>query len=362
MKVLVTGGAGYIGSHFIEAWLQSVYVQDTKLWILDDLSSGHVELIESLRILAKEKGVGEFHFERLSLLDEPALDRKIAQIAPDIVFHFAGKISVGESVEKPDLYFQYNVKASKNLLQAISKTTCRKFVFSSTAAVYEPTPDGSALVEGSKLSPANPYGENKLQVESMLEQAARTWGLNVVVFRYFNAAGASLSGRIGEWHEPETHLIPLLLESAARPETNPLKVFGDDYPTRDGTCVRDYIHVSDLAQAHVLAAEFLNGAIAQHKAAGPYANGSFEVMNLGTESGATVKEVIVEAMEVLKTRVAHEVVKRRPGDASVLIASSAKAQKVLGWKPVHSDLKTILSTAWKWHQTIQSLKSARAPR
>jgi UDP-glucose 4-epimerase len=355
MKIVVTGGAGYIGSHFIEAWLQSEHAHETRLWIIDDLSSGHQQLIDVLRIQAKERGIREFHFERISVLDPARLAQKIFEINPDLVYHFAGKISVGESVEKPDLYFDYNVKGSKHLLQAMAKTQCRKLVFSSTAAVYEPSADGSPLLETSSLSPSNPYGENKLQVESMIEHAAKEWGLNSIVFRYFNAAGASLSGRMGEWHEPETHLIPLLLESAMGESTKPLKVFGDDYPTRDGTCVRDYIHVADLAQAHVLAADYLN-QVSQPKVAGARAGGSFEVMNLGTEQGATVKEVVLTAMEVLQTRVAHEVVKRRPGDASSLVASSAKARQLLGWAPKHSDLKTILDTAWKWQKTLSQIK------
>ena len=185
MKIIVTGGAGYIGSHFLEAFLASEYIHDSKIWVLDDLSGGHSEFIDVLRILAHEKDVGEFHFEKRSLLDEDFLKRLMREVDPDIVFHFAGKISVEESVKDPDLYFSHNVKAAKNLLNAMIETSCRQLVFSSSAAVYQPSSDQQPLSETFPIGPASPYGENKRQVEMMIENASKSWGLKSVIFRYF---------------------------------------------------------------------------------------------------------------------------------------------------------------------------------
>jgi UDP-glucose 4-epimerase len=378
MKILITGGAGYIGSHFLESFLNSTMGHDAKVHVIDDLSSGHPEFMEALRVLAKEKGVAEFHFEKKSLLDEAWVSKRLLEINPDIVFHFAGKISVGESVQNPDLYFNYNVKTSRHLLTALSQTQCRKLVFSSTAAVYEPplpAPDAAyevelaappkPLTEDSLVGPSNPYGENKLQVEKMIEQASKSWGLRAVVFRYFNAAGASMSGRIGEWHEPETHLIPLLLEST---EEHPIKVFGDDYPTPDGTCIRDYIHVIDLARAHLLAIEYLDSIVSPLGSRGGSgqagmsslagSTGYFEIFNLGTNHGVSVKQMLEAASKLKGQQIPHTISPRRPGDVAVLVASSARAQEKLGWRPEFSDLHTILETAQKWHRTLQSIRSA----
>ncbi|MBS1959541.1 MAG: UDP-glucose 4-epimerase GalE [Bdellovibrionales bacterium] len=343
MKLLVTGGAGYIGSHFLESFIDSESGHDSKIWVIDDLSGGHSEFIDVLRIQAKKRGVAEFHFDKRSLLEEEFVTRLVKDVNPDVVFHFAGKISVGESVKKPDLYFNNNVKTAKILLSALEHTQCRQFVFSSTAAVYQPSFDQQPLREEFPLGPSNPYGENKLQVENMLEHAAKQWGLGVVVFRYFNAAGASPSGRFGEWHEPETHLIPLLL--AKYDETDKFKVFGSDYSTRDGTCVRDYIHVSDLASAHVKAVQYLKAC-----------KSGFEIFNLGTNRGVTVLEMLNAASVAVGRKIPFDVVARREGDPAVLVASAEKAQKILGWEPKHSELNHILMTADRWMKTLAAIQ------
>jgi UDP-glucose 4-epimerase len=357
MKIFVTGGAGYIGSHFLEAFLASPFAHDARVWVVDDLSGGHPEFIDALRVQAKERGVREFHFDRKSLLDEEFLQRHVKSIDPDIVFHFAGKISVAESVRDPDYYFAGNVRTTKNLLHALSTTSCRNLVFSSTAAVYQPSFDQKPLQEDSPLGPSSPYGENKLQVENMLDHAARAWGLRSVIFRYFNAAGASETGRIGEWHEPETHLIPLLLSQgtndAADDAAPKFKVYGSDYPTRDGTCVRDYIHVADLASAHLLAIDYL---ATQTGKAPSEERPKAEVFNLGTNRGITVLEMLHAASDVLGKKIPFELAPRRDGDSAVLVAAADKAREKLNWSPDHSDLEKILKSALRWEQTLQKIR------
>lgn len=347
MKILITGGAGYIGSHVLEALIESDLALDSKFWVLDDLSHGHLEFIESLRVFAKSRGVSEFHFDRRSLLEEEFVLKYVRDINPDIVFHFAGKISVGESVKNPDLYFNGNVRTTRNLLQALQATDCRKLVFSSTAAVYQPSFDQQPLNELSALGPGNPYGENKLQIENMLDNAARTWGLRSVIFRYFNASGASDSGRLGEWHEPETHLIPLLLSHDGGTDSK-FKVFGSDYPTRDGTCVRDYIHVSDLASAHLRAVQYLGEHAKKDR---PTA----EVFNLGTNRGVTVLEMLNAASNELGKKIPFELVERREGDTAVLVAAFNKASEKLDWQPTRS-LEQILKSAHAWERTLRAFR------
>jgi len=294
---LITGAAGYIGSHFAEALIeQGCLIQagpgghssgsPLQLHFLDDLSTGHREFLDRLVALAESKGLPKPSSHTVSLSDAPALEAALKLARPEAVLHFAALISVAESVQKPELYARNNVEGSQNLLRAMQQVNCRRLVFSSTAAVYgnpqDPAVASRPLPESTALAPVNPYGETKLAMERAIEEASRAWGLNAVIFRYFNAAGASASGRLGEWHEPETHLIPLLLRAASRGEK--LKVFGSDYATRDGTCIRDYIHVKDLASAHVLGLQRLMMSAGS-------ATGTTEIFNLGTALGKIVIEL-----------------------------------------------------------------------
>ncbi len=350
-SLLITGAAGYIGSHFAEALIGQGVLSDgpLDLHFLDDLSTGHREFLDRLVALAESKGLPRPKVYEASLTDAPALERAIEQAEPEAVLHFAALISVAESVQKPELYFRNNVEGSQNLLRSLQKVNCRRLVFSSTAAVYGNPPDPAVasrpLPESTALAPVNPYGETKLAMERAIEEASRAWGLNAVIFRYFNAAGASASGGFGEWHEPETHLIPLLLRAASRGEK--LKVFGSDYATRDGTCIRDYIHVEDLASAHVLGLERLMGGAVS-------ASGATETFNLGTAQGTSVLEVIRAAEEVLGHPVGYEIYPRRAGDSAVLVADSTRAREVLGWEPKHSSMEHILRTAWGWERGLQA--------
>jgi UDP-glucose-4-epimerase GalE len=339
---LVTGGAGYIGTHFVEAWLASPSFQNDRLVVVDNLSTGHGELIDELAMRDSFAKFGSrVTLIKHDLLDQVGLNEIFKEHHPDAVLHFAAKISVAESVEKPDLYFQNNVVGSQHLIAAMKTTECRKIVFSSTAAVYGMVTTREPILENAELKPINPYGDTKLAIENAIRDAGERWNLNSIILRYFNASGASPSGVIGEWHEPETHLIPLLLESVVAGKT-PLKLFGTDYETRDGTCVRDYIHVSDLASAHLLALQQLLGDEFQ----------GTEVYNLGTETGTTVREVIEAAEKVCQKKVLIEEHPRRSGDAAMLVASSKKATLELGWVPQHSKIEEILKTAYHWQQKL----------
>ena len=339
--IFITGGAGYIGSHFLDNWSRvgRDYFESHQLVILDDLSGGHLETIETLNQEMSRNYLPGLILERVDLRDLEALYALFEKYLPKAVIHFAGKISVAESVANPELYLQVNVVGSENLLQAMQKFECKKIVFSSTAAVYGNVEKVTAITEDFPLHPLSPYGHSKLLIEEAIQDCAAQWGLQAVIFRYFNAAGATLSGILGEWHEPETHLIPLLIESILKRKSE-FKVFGNDYPTRDGTCVRDYIHVADLAHAHILGLARLFKNEVQ----------GVETYNLGTENGTSVLEVIEAAKKVTKKEVKSLEFDRRDGDAAYLIASSAKAKKILGWEPIHSDIETILRTAFVWHQ------------
>ncbi len=347
-SLLITGAAGYIGSHCVEALIRqaSAYgLQGVQLHLLDDLSTGHREFLEKLCALAESHRLPRPVIHEVSLTDRPALEQALKQARPEAVLHFAALISVAESVQQPDRYVRNNVEGSQNLFRAMQKSGCQRLVFSSTAAVYgNPAGAHLPLPESTPVGPVNPYGETKLAMENAIAEAAREWGLHSVIFRYFNAAGASSSGLFGEWHEPETHLIPLLLRAAARGEK--LKVFGSDYDTRDGTCVRDYIHVEDLACAHLLGLKALRAFESQGAAA--------QVFNLGTARGTSVLEVIRAAEAVLKKDlgrgVGYDIHPRRPGDSAVLVADSARAREILGWEPVHSSMENILRTAWEWER------------
>jgi len=319
-KILVVGGAGYIGSHMVKDLLDAGYHVIT----LDDLSTGHRELLPGGEFI--EGGLGD-----TVLLDKLFSTHKISA-----VMHFAAFSLVGESVEKPLKYYRNNMAATAELLDSMIRHSVKRFIFSSTAAVYG-EPVDIPITESHPCNPTNPYGESKTAVERMLKDCDSAYGLKYISLRYFNAAGADKSGKIGERHRNETHLIPLVLEVAAGRREN-IKIFGTNYPTPDGTCIRDYIHVSDLSGAHLLA---LNSLLS---------GGDSAVYNLGNNRGYSVREVIELARKVTGRPIPAIEADKRPGDPATLIASSDKIKKKLGWKPEYEDLETIIKTAWKWHQ------------
>lgn len=348
--VFVTGGAGYIGSHFLDHWSRVArdYLEPCRIVVIDDFSGGHHEIVAILDHEFRRCYLEPPVVEVADLCDGDRLKSLFEKYRPKMVVHFAGKISVAESVSHPEIYYRNNVEGSENLLFLMREYGCKKMVFSSTAAVYGNVEGSQPITEHHPTGPVNPYGDTKLRIEKAMGEAAIEWGLQGIVFRYFNAAGASISGLIGEWHEPETHLIPLVLESALGGAAE-LKLFGTDYPTRDGTCVRDYIHVTDLAQAHILGL----ARLAKDQVQG------VEVYNLGTENGTTVREVIEAVKKVTHKPVQAIECERRPGDAPFLIASQAAAKSVLGWQPIHSDIETILRSAKNWQLRLNELKGIR---
>lgn len=319
MKVLVVGGAGYIGSVTAEHLLAKGH----EVTIFDNLSRGHTE--------ALPKGVP---FIRGDMGSDADLEKAFAS-KPDVVMHFAALSLVGESVEHPALYFHNNVVNGIRLLDSMLQHNVRNFVFSSTAAVYG-EPPSSPIDEEFPLVPANPYGESKLAFERVLKCYSNAYDMQYTSLRYFNAAGATAER--GEDHHPETHLIPVVLQ-VARGLRDKATIFGEDYPTRDGTCIRDYIHVSDLADAHLLAMEHMVST----RRSGVY--------NLGSEQGFSVKEVIESARKVTGHSIPTVVGARRPGDPAELVASSKRIKAEIGWSPSRTDLATIIGDAWKWHQT-----------
>ncbi len=318
--ILVIGGAGYIGAHMSKELLRAGY----EVLILDDLSRGHRDLL----------GGGTFYQGDLG--DGALLKKIFSAHKVHAVMHFAAYSLVGESVEKPLIYYHNNVARTVQLLQAMVQNGVNHFIFSSTAAVYG-EPAKVPIDEDQPRQPTNPYGTSKLTVEHMLEDCARAYGLTYVSLRYFNAAGADAAGGIGERHEPESHLIPLVLQVATGQREN-IKIFGTDYPTPDGTCLRDYVHVSDLAQAHLLALRHL------------LAGGACAAYNLGNSKGYSVREVIETARRITGHAIPAVIAARRPGDPAKLIADSAKIRRELGWKPRYEDLTSIIETAWVWHQ------------
>lgn len=321
--ILVTGGAGYIGSHAVLALQRAGY----QVIVLDNLSYGHPELVKD--VLKVELIVGDTS-DRI-LLDQLFATRNIAA-----VMHFAAYIAVGESVSEPAQYYRNNVVGTLTLLEAMIAAQVQHFVFSSTCAIYG-MPKEIPMTEKHPHNPLSPYAASKEMVEQILADFDGAYGLKSVAFRYFNASGADPSGLLGEDHHPETHLIPLALLTALK-RREFLSIFGTDYPTTDGTAIRDYIHVSDLADAHVLGLEYL------------LKGGKSEVFNLGNGNGFSVREVIETARKVTNKEIIVKESDRRAGDASILVGSSKKAQKILGWNPQYSDLSTIISHAWKWHQ------------
>jgi UDP-glucose 4-epimerase len=329
MRVLVTGGAGYIGSVVTEVLLDRGH----EVVVFDDLSKGHRESVPAGTPLVQA-----------NLLDAPALCEALRGHAVEAVVHMAAHSYVGESVEAPAKYYHNNVVAGLVLLEAMREVGVRRFVLSSTAAVYG-EPSKVPIVEDDPTAPTNPYGETKRAFEHALRWYGGAYGLTSTSLRYFNAAGAT--ERNGEWHDPETHVIPLLLQVAAGQREH-VTVFGDDYPTRDGTCVRDYIHVSDLATAHVLALEALRPGAPQR------------IYNLGCGGdGYTVREVVDVARRVTGRPVGVRVGPRRSGDPAVLVASSERIMRELGWRPRHQDLEDIIGSAWRWLQNGYGTGRAR---
>ena len=320
MHVLVCGGAGYIGSHMAKR----LATRGIEVTVLDNLSTGHREAVRWSTLVEAD------------LLKPGTLEPVFAAHRFDAVMHFCARSLVGESVAKPYEYYANNVTGTLNLLEAMQRHGVDRLVFSSTAAVFG-QPVSRCIDEDHPTQPINPYGASKLMVERILADAASAYGLRSVALRYFNAAGASADGDIGESHEPETHLIPSVLRAALRTGP-PLRLFGDDYPTQDGTCVRDYVHVDDLAQAHQLALDFLD------------VNPGAHVFNLGNGQGFSVREVIATAQRITGLKVPCSAAPRRVGDPAVLVASSEKARRELGWTPVHPSLDAIIESAWRWHQ------------
>ncbi len=321
--ILVTGGAGYIGSHVALAIKERGHLPI----LLDNLSRGHQEIVE--RAIGEKVIVADTR-------DANALDAVFAKHKIDAVMHFAAFIEVGESVKDPLTFYDNNVHGSTTLLRAMQKAGVRHFVFSSTCATYGP-PRIVPIPEDHPQNPVSPYGQTKLVVERMLADCEIAFGLKYVSFRYFNAAGAHPGGGLGEDHTPETHLIPIVLDAAMGKRPS-VAIFGDDYDTPDGTCVRDYVHVSDLAAAHVLGVEYL------------LAQGESTAINLGNGRGFSVKEVITAAENVTGKKLRVEMAARRPGDPPILVGSSEKARNLLGWMPRFPDLETIIAHAWTWHQ------------
>ena len=328
--ILVTGGAGYIGSHAALALKRAGY----GVVVLDNLAYGHREIIED--VVKVELVIGDTS-------DRELLDKLFTTHQIAAVMHFAAYIAVGESVGEPGKYYRNNVSSTLNLLEAMLAANINKFVFSSTCAVYG-MPKEIPMTENHPHDPLSPYAASKDMVERILADFDTAFDFKSVAFRYFNASGAEPSGNLGEDHDPETHLIPLALLTALG-KRKQLYIFGTDYDTPDGTAVRDYIHVNDLASAHVLGLEYLLDG------------GSSDVFNLGNGNGFSVKEVIETAREVTGLDIPAQESDRRAGDAPILVGSSEKARKILGWKPQYADLHQIISDAWRWHQQRHGVKS-----
>lgn len=320
VNILVVGGAGFIGSHMVKYLLHAGH----DVVVADNFSTGHRDALLGGALV------------EIDVADAARLDALFAAHRIDAVMHFASFIEVGESVREPGKYYANNLAATLALLQAMLRAGVEKFIFSSSAAVYG-NPDYTPIDETHAKAPINPYGRSKWMVEQILEDFDRAYGLRSVRLRYFNAAGAAPDGALGERHDPETHLIPLIL-AAASGRRQALTVFGRDYDTPDGTCIRDYIHVTDLVEAHALALDYLMAA------------GASAVFNLGNGNGYSVQEVIDAAERVTGREIPQNSAPRRPGDPPRLVADASLARKVLGWQPRYSDLETIIAHAWRWEQ------------
>ena len=327
--ILVTGGAGYIGSHCALALLEQGY----EVCIFDNLSTGHVQIIDALRKIKDVK------FIQGDLLNECDIKAVFVANKIDAVIHFAAFSQVGESVVNPAKYYKNNVVGTLNLLEAMRENGVSKIVFSSTAATYG-EPVRIPIDENHPQNPINPYGQSKLMIEKIMDDYDKAYGLKSVRLRYFNVAGADAQARIGEWHEPETHLIPNILKSSFRGNRT-FQMYGDDYNTKDGTCVRDYINIEDLTQAHLLALEYLNNG------------GKTDYFNLGTKEGNSVKEVFAACENTIGKSIPVEIKPRRAGDPASLVADNSKAKKVLHWTPEHN-LEDSIKTAFIWEKLLQS--------
>jgi UDP-glucose 4-epimerase len=319
MSILITGGAGYIGSHTVKFFLK----QNENVIIVDNLQSGY------------KKSLNVEHFYQIDIKNKEELDKVFKNHNIEAVIHFAANSIVGESMENPYKYYNNNFYGTMCLLDVMKENNVCKIIFSSTAATYG-EPKNIPILEEDDTKPSNPYGETKLAIEKMMQWFDQAYGIKYISLRYFNAAGAHESGTIGEAHNPETHLIPLILEVPLG-KRDKVYIFGDDYPTKDGTCIRDYVHVMDLASAHYLALEYLRK------------DNNSEVLNLGNGNGYSVKEVIEVARKVTKHDIQIEIKERRAGDPAFLVASSEKANTILGWKPLLSSLEQIITDAWRWH-------------
>ena len=323
MTILVTGGAGYIGSHAVLTLQNAGY----EVIVLDNLVYGHQDLVET--VLQAKLIVGD-------TCDRALLQQVFSQYKIDAVMHFAAYAYVGESVTNPAKYYQNNVVGTFTLLEAMLEAGVNNFVFSSTCATYG-VPDSVPIKEEQPQNPINPYGATKLMVERMLQDFDHAYDFRSVCLRYFNAAGADPEARLGEDHNPETHLIPLVLQTALGNRES-ISIFGTDYDTPDGSCIRDYIHILDIAQAHILALEYL------------LQDGKTDVFNLGNGNGFSVKQVIETARKVTGKEIKVQMSDRRPGDPPVLVGSAAKARNILGWQPQYPNLEDIIAHAWQWHQ------------
>ena len=321
MKLLIPGGAGYIGSHMVR------YAQEHghEVVVLDDFSTGHEWAVKDCETL------------RVNLLDQDKLSQLLKGRYFDGVIHFAAKSLVGESVKKPELYYRNNVVGTLNLVSEMLNNEVNNLVFSSTAAIFG-NPVTDKIAEDHPKTPINPYGQSKLMVENILQDICSVNDFNATCLRYFNAAGAHESGQIGEAHDPETHLIPNVLKAALSNESS-LKVFGDDYPTPDGTCVRDYVHVTDLAQAHLLGLEHMQK------------NNGFSAFNLGNGDGFSVLKVIKSCEYISNNEIHYQIDGRRDGDPAVLVADNKLAVEVLNWNPEYCDINDIIKSAWSWHNS-----------
>ena len=324
MKILVVGGAGYIGSHMIKRFQDTDY----QIEILDNLSTGF------------EVNTQNYKLHVCDLSNKDQVHQILKENNYESIMHFASFINVGESYINPKKYYDNNVTNTLNLLDCMVDLKISNFIFSSTAAVYG-EPSSTPIKENQKIAPVNPYGNTKAIVEKILKDYEEAYGLKYISLRYFNACGAHIDGTIGERHDPETHLIPLILQSASGRRKD-FKVYGDDYDTKDGTCVRDYIHVMDLAEAHLLSLQEL------------IKNQKSDIYNIGDNQGFSVKEIISMAEKITQIKIPYEITSRRKGDPSELIADNEKISENLNWSANYSDLKTILETAWEWEKRLSN--------
>lgn len=321
MSILVLGGAGYIGSHTVDQLITSGY----DVVIVDNLLTGHVKAVHKMA-----------RFYEGDIRDREFLKSVFSKEKIDGVIHFAASSLVGESMQQPLQYFDNNVYGMQVLLESMKEAQVKTLIFSSSAAVYGEVIE-QPILETARTCPTNPYGESKLIMEKMIKWCEQAYGIRYVALRYFNVIGAKADASIGEDHEPETHLLPLILQVALG-QRDYLSIYGDDYETADGTCIRDYVHVMDLAAAHVLALEHLLSGYTS------------EIFNLGSSNGFSVRALLEAAREVTGQEIPAKVVPRRVGDPAVLIASSEKATRILGWKPQYTALRSAIETAWQWHK------------